>query len=457
MTSAGFAGDTKKRVIYCLYTALSNVVDSVKSALVKGKGVEQFLMINKKEGNKMGIRRKGARIFLMIALVSAMVISTMGLALAGISSGVKKNTVVIGAITDLTGPAAWWGKGTTKGARILFDYINDEGGIHGRKLKFYVQDNHYDPVKTIAAAKYLISRYDVFCLFNICGSTPTVALFPLIDSEKIPVLPMINQSRQMFDPPKRYVFHAISGVSSQAIVAVDYIMKDMKAKSPRLAVINQDDEYGKDAMKGWVRAAKHYGLKVVAQERYKRGSLDMSSQVLSLKRANPDYVFQAGVGISSILKEAVKLDFKPQFIGESGNLMKTIEVAQDAARGFLVANDRATPEEDVSGIVKLKKLAEKYASGTKVNHGTIWGYLNAMVVVEGLKRTGKDLDREKFVDALETFKDLDTGGMSGPISYGPISQGPKSRRGIMGVKILKADIEKGYFVTITGWRKPSID
>lgn len=405
----------------------------------------------------MSIRKKGIKLFLTAVLVFAMVTSTMGLVFAGISSGVKKNSVTVGIISDMTGPAAWFGKTTTTGSRILLNYINDEGGIHGRKVKMYIQDNHYDPVKTIAAAKYLITRYDVFSLFNVCGSTPVVALFPLIASEKIPVLPMINQSRQMFDPPQRYVFHAISGVSSQAIVAVDYIMKDLKAKAPRLAVINQDDEYGKDGMRGWKRAAEHYGLKVVAQERYKRGSVDMSSQVLNLKRANPDYVFQAGVGISSILKESVKLGFKTQYVGETGTLTKTIEVAQEAARGFLAAHDRATANDDVSGIIELKKLADKYASGTKINNGTIWGYLNTMVLVEGLKRTGRDLDREKFIDTMETIKDFDNGGISGPISYGPISQGPKSRRGVMGVRILKADLEKGYFIPVTDWRKPSID
>ena len=405
----------------------------------------------------MFVQKNSIKSFLTVIFVLAMVMCTMGLALAGIHSGITKDSVKIGMMPDTTGPAAWWGNESLKGARALIPYINDQGGIHGRKLKLLVQDNHYDPVKSISAAKYLITRHDVFCFYNICGSVTVIALFPLIASEKIPVLPMMNQSDKMFTPPKRYIFHAISGVANQAIVAADYIMNDLKAKSPKLAVIYQDDEYGKGGANGFLRAAKHYGLEVVAQERYKRGSLDLTSQVLHLKRANPDFVFITGVATPSILKEAKKLGLKTRFMGETGTIMKTIEVAKEAARGYIAATDRAVPEDLEPGVTKMRKLSQKYVSGAKLSHASIWGYLNTLILVEGLKRAGKDLDREKLVDALETLKSFETNGISGPISYGPVSQGPKSRRGVLQIRLLKADIEKGYFVPVTSWKKPSIE
>jgi len=405
----------------------------------------------------MCIRGRGVRFLLTVILVSAMIMCTMKPALAGIHSGITKNSVSIGIIADLTGPAAPWGKAGTAAARILINHVNDERGIHGRKLKLFIQDSNYNPVASLAAAKYLITRHDVFCLYNVSGTAPMVVLFPLVESEKIPVLPAMNQASVMFDPPKRYVFHDISGVSSQAIAAADYIVKDLKVKSPKLAIFHQDDEWGRDGMRGWVRAAKHYGLDVVAQENFKRGSVDFTSQVLGLKRADPDYVFYVGTVLASVLKEAEKFGFKTQFIGDTAILARTIRLAGDTAKGILAVHDRATPEENTPGIIRLRKLAKKYAPETEVDHQLIWGYLNTMILFEGLRRAGKDLDREKLIDAMETFKDFDTGGISGPISYGPISQGPKSRRGVTGVRILMADIEKGYFVPITGWKRPSIE
>jgi len=368
-------------------------------------------------------------------------------------SGVSKKQIKIGVISDLTGPAANVGTESAAATRVLFKYINDQGGIHGRKLKAYVQDNRYDPVKTVAALKYLVSRHDVFAIVNVLGSTPMMAVFPMIAEEKIPCLPQINLSSKMYDPPKRYIFTNTTPSSELAIVGLDYIVKDLKAKNPKLGIFYQDDEYGKDGLLGWKKAAEHYGLKVVAAESYKRGATDVSSQAVSLRRARPDYVFLTGAGATVLmLKEAKKLNWFPQFIGDKGlTHPKVIAIAGDAAEGFLTTSDQAQGHENIPGMIELRKLTAKYLQKQDTTYAYIWGWANTLVLLEGLKRAGRDLTREGLVETLEEFKDVSTKGLTGPVTYGP-----NDRKGGGTARVFKANITDKVFDPVTGYRSPSI-
>ena len=371
----------------------------------------------------------------------------------GNKSGITKKQVKIGVIGDLTGPAANVGTESAAATRVLFKHINNEGGINGRKLKVYVQDNHYDPVKTVGALKYLVSRHDVFAIVNVLGSTPMMAVFPMIAEEKIPCLPQINLSSKMYDPPKRYIFTNTTPASELAIVGLDYVAKDLKAKNPTLGILNQDDEYGKDGLLGWKKAAEHYGFKVVAAAAYKRGSTDVSSQAISLRRAKPDYVFLTGAGATVLmLKEAKKLNWSPIFVGDK-NLThpKTIAIAEDAATGMYTVSDQAQGHESVPGIVELKKLNKKYMPKQGPTYANIWGWANTLILMEGLKRAGRDLTREGLVDTLENFKNVGTKGLTGPVTYGP-----NDRKGGGTARIFKANMTDKVFNPVTDYRSPSI-
>jgi len=368
-------------------------------------------------------------------------------------SGVSKKQIKIGVIGDLTGPAANVGAESAAATRVLFKHINEQGGIHGRNLKVYIQDNHYDPVKTVAALKYLVSRHDVFAIVNVLGSTPMMAVFPMIAEEKIPCLPQINVSSKMYDPPKRYIFTNTTPGSEAAIVGLDYIVKDLKAKNPRLGIFYQDDEYGKNGLLGWKRAAEHYGFKLVIAESFKRGSTDVSSQAVSLRRANPEYVFLTGVGGTVLmLKEAKKLNWSPIFIGDK-NLThpKTIAIAGDAATGMCTVSDQAQGHESVPGVVELKKLNKKYLPKQEPTYANIWGWANTLILLEGLKRAGRDLTREGLVETLENFKNVSTKGLTGPVTYGP-----NDRKGGGTARVFKANIGKKVFDPVIDYRGPSI-
>ena len=163
----------------------------------------------------------------------------------------------------------------------------------------------------------------------------------------------------MYDPPKKYVFQATTPTIDQAEVMVDYIMKDLKAENPKMAAIYQDDAWGKDGLRGFSNAAKRYGLMLVDEEPYKRGSIDFTSQVANMKRNGADFILVSGVPpfTSGILNKIKEMDWHPTIIADAGsNTPKFIDLAGDAAKSAFVAAYITGVDEDVPGMVDLKRI-----------------------------------------------------------------------------------------------------
>ena len=214
---------------------------------------------------------------------------------------------------------------------------------------------------------------------------------------------------------------------------------------------------GKDYLRGWRVGAKKYGLRIVAEETFKRGSIDLASQVLNLKKSRANYVFMGAATPSAVatLQEAYKLGYHPQIIADvGGGASKVIDVAQEAAKGLLVLINTSSPEEDSPGMRELKEITKKYQPDIRIDGVYLWGWLGYSVGIEGLKRAGKNLTREGLIDSLETFKGrpFNTRGLSGDIVYSS-----KSHKGGGSLRIFRADMKKGVFVPFTDWMRPSIE
>lgn len=374
--------------------------------------------------------------------------------------GVSKDKIKLGHFGDLTGPAAFIGTILVDVMGAFWEQVNRQGGIHGRKVEFIAEDNKYSPVRTVAAFKYLISRHNVFAIHNVYGSTPCTAIFPLIKREKIPVFPTFATATTMYTPPKRYLFSMTSVASDEAEVIVDYIMKDLDEKNPRIAICYQDDEWGKDGLTGMREAVSRYGQKLVAAESYKRGSVDLSSQSINFKMAKAEHIFYIGFApnFATLMKECKKLGMSPKFYGDVGTVtVQTLKLAGDAARGSMYVIHSATESEDVAGMVKMKATLQKYRPHIqRIDPLLCLAWSGSLALTDALQRTGRDLTREGLIDALEGLKNFETGGLVPPISYGPTNLGPISRKGIHALRVLKADMEQMIFVPITDWRKTSM-
>ncbi len=375
---------------------------------------------------------------------------------AAAEEGVTETEIKIGVISDLSGPTAIAGVGMADAITSYFHSVNDAGGIHGRKVKVIVEDSAYSSAKAVAAAKKLMAKDGVFALVSPWGTAPVTALCPIAKEDKIPIAPACTLSTTVYEPLKKYVFAAGTDYVDQSLFIVDYAVNELKMEKPKIAIFCQDDDWGKDHVKGLEMARKKYKLPPIAVQTYKYDAVEFKSQVINLMREKPDLVIVAAAIKSGgmFLREAHKMKWKTTFIGSNTlGLLPTLKLAGPYGQGLLVVNIFAMPDEDVPGMRKLLAASKKYLGDkwmpaqAKIHPYYVYGWANAMIFAEGLRKAGKDLTRDGFVKAMESIKDFNMEGIMGSVSYSAASHGSPGY-----ARMTKGDVKNMRFVPLSEWR-----
>lgn len=367
--------------------------------------------------------------------------------------GITSDSVKVGIIADTTGVVADYGRHLLMGVSDYLKYINEKGGIHGRKINLIHEDDQYKIPLAIACFEKLVTKDEVFAILHCGGIPQTMALLPKIEKEKVPVIPP-GMLVPMYTPYKRYVFSYGSTYSNQIEVLIDYVINDLKVKAPKTAIVYWPVEWAKEGLKASKDRLKAYGVDPVGEIELPMGAVDASSQVLSMKRAGAEYViiFTLAPGIINFIKTAEKFDYFPTYLTFTWCADDSIlKVVGKAAKIYYAGSMFGVWNDDSPGGKELREIAQKYGSSPKLPTLYIQGYTTAAILVEGLRRAGKNLTVEKFVDALETLKDFDCRGMLSPMTYTPTIHKPSDYS-----KIVMADTEKLVFVPVTKWVKPRV-
>ncbi|MBI5440846.1 MAG: ABC transporter substrate-binding protein [Deltaproteobacteria bacterium] len=369
--------------------------------------------------------------------------------------GVTEDKIVIGSLGPLTGPIAMVGTSIAAGAKDYFDQVNEQGGIHGRKIVFISEDDKYDPSTAMAALKKLLVRDKIFALSSTSGTPITAALSATIEKEQLPSMCTIAASAIFYPKPPKNIFSFGPFYSENTIFNVEYILNTSKVQKPKLAFFYQDDEFGQESELGLQKAVEKYGLEVVVREKYSRTAIDISSQVYNIKKAKPDFLLAATIPSHTImlLKEAKKagLDI-PIFAVSNTRFESVISASGDAAANFYVTEYTSLPHESqFPGIASMMQAWKKgNAEGVPTRYYQL-SRVNAILMVEAMRRCGKDLTREKFRKELEALTNFENGGITGRISYGPNERCP-----LTAMRMLKANPQKGIFEAITDWGSPKL-
>jgi len=370
--------------------------------------------------------------------------------------GVTPTEIRIGVVSDLTGPTAIGGQGMADAIISYFKMVNDAGGIHGRKIKVIVEDCAYSPAKAVAAAMKLTAKDKIFAFVSPWGTAPSTALFPIAQKNKIPLAPACALSTTVYEPFKKYVFAAGTNYVDQSLFIVDYVINVLKIKKPKIAIFCQDDDWGKDHVRGLEIARKKYGLPPIAVQTYKYDAVEFKSQVINLMRQKPDVVIVAAAIKSGamFLREAYKMKWKAVFIGSNTlGFWPTLKLAGPYGRNLLVVNIFAMPDENVPGMKKLIAASKKYLGKKwmpaqfKIHPYYVYGWLNAMIFAEGLKRAGRNLTRAGFIKAMEGIKNFDPEGIMGPITYSAKSHGSPGY-----ARMTRGDVKNKKFIVLTPWK-----
>ena len=338
--------------------------------------------------------------------------------------GLSDSEIVLGMWTCLTGPTALLGTSARDGVQIWVNEINEAGGIHGRKLRLVVYDDGGSPQEALASVRRLVDQDKVFMLMAGSTSGATLPVIPLINRAKIPFMASISSNRRLLDPFSRYIFRIYANEISQAQGIVDWAVGKHGVKRPAMIFTSNDYGIGGEEAVG-NRLRDKFGLKLIAAERYNDSDQDFSPQLLRIKQAAPDAVFvwafaaQAGI----IVRQAKELGITvPLFGGGATATPLFPRAAGQAGAGFV--SDFVLPvlpeSSNAPAVVKYReRLRKLYPAGPPTGRPSDYdlaGYGAAKAVEEGLRRAGRDLTREKLVDALETLRDFDPGVIF-PVTY----------------------------------------
>ena len=329
--------------------------------------------------------------------------------------GVSDDEVLIGSSLALGGHAGYLGTQTLHGAMAYIRHINTQGGIHNRRIRVVTYDDGYDPPRCLANTQKLLIEDKVFALFCYVGTPTTVRIKPLLEEARVPLVGMFTGANALREPLSRYLINVRASYYQETGAAVDYLVK--RRNIQRIAVFYQYDAYGFDGLRGAELALKRYGLVPVATGTYIRGTLDVAEGLEKIMAANAEAVVMIGTynPCARFIQTARSKGFHPLFYNVS--FVGADELTRrlgDKAEGVMVTQVVPPPEPgsqdpDLWGVAEYVRLLKLYFPADRPNFVGLEGYINAKVLVEGLKRAGRSLDRERFIHALESIQNYDLG------------------------------------------------
>ena len=362
--------------------------------------------------------------------------------------GVTDKEIVVGSHQDLSGPIAGWGTQVKTGLEMKAREINEAGGIFGRKIRMVIEDSAYDPKKAIMVTNKMISRDKVFAFVGNMGSPTAGATKPIISRKKIPQMMPLTAASLFFEPYDRYSFGGYTPYYDQARCVVRYFVKEKGYK--RIGIMYQDDEMGAIMLKGVKDQLAMYKMDLASAESYKRGATEFSSQIAKLRKADVQLVVLATVIRETVgaLKEANKLGWKVDMCGMTPAFTKYVPglcmKAGFSPDGFYCTGQTPYIYAD-SPLPTVRDWWKRFVTwfGKEPDMPVCAGYSGIMYFELAAKRAGKDLTREKFIDALETFRNEPD-----PIFGGPgLTFNSTSHQGAN--EVFMAQVKGGRFVKIS--------
>jgi len=339
--------------------------------------------------------------------------------------GVTDTEIVIGTYTDLSGVTVAWGVNNSNAIRLAFDEINAKGGIHGRKIRYILEDNQYQVPRSIQAANKLINRDNVFLLIANGGTPMNNAVMPDQLAKGVPNMFPLTSARSMYEPYHRLKFGLASSYYDQMRSAVKLLAERGRKK---ICAMYQDTDFGRDVMDGARDQLKAMNMSLAAETAHKPTDADFSASVAKLKDAGCDAIL-----LGTIVRDTNQIVAAVRKTGWDVPLMAQVaaydsavaEVPGGVTEGMecmtsvlFVGKDDPRPAVQTF----LKSYREKF--GRDPNFAAQIGYSAAQVLIQGLQNAGRNLTLDSFIAGTESIKNFDDIFGSPSMSYGPnIRQG----------------------------------
>lgn len=319
--------------------------------------------------------------------------------------GVSENEIIIGQSAAFSGPSAALGTNVNAGAQAYFDKVNREGGIHGRRIKLMPLDDGYEADRAAKNTEKLIKQFKVFALFAYVGTPTSLAALPIFNENNVPFFGAVTGAEKLRSPFNRNIFNVRASYFDETREIVKFLGA---ARACNTAVVYQNDSYGQAGLAGVVRAMEAIGCKPIGTATIERNSLDVSKAVETMAELRPNGLiiisaYKASAEFSRKLEEKFPgaHQWNVSFVGTT----ELVGELGEKGRGICIT-------QVVPYILDSMPLIREHrkALGAKATFTSLEGYINAAVFVEALRRAGRNLTREGFINTLETNGDIDLNG-----------------------------------------------
>jgi branched-chain amino acid transport system substrate-binding protein len=325
---------------------------------------------------------------------------------AAATRGVTDTEMVIGMMTDLSGVTAVQGSNAANSIRMAFDDVNEKGGIHGRKVRFIVEDMEYLVPKAVQAMNKLVNRDNIFLSFASGGTPQMDAVLPMMLEKGVPNVFPLTCARSMYEPFNKYKYGQFSSYYDQMRACVKYFAEVRGKKN--IGSMYQDTDFGRDVHAGVVAQVEAMKLKLGGTSASRPTDVDFNAQVTRLKEAGCDLVCMGTIVKDTIiiLQTARKMGWDVDFCGQFATYSTAVaEAPGEPAEGFYSMSPGlyAYPDDSRSAV---RDVTARYKQrfGIEINYLGEAGYAGASCLIDALQRAGRDLNLDTFQQAMESIK-----------------------------------------------------
>lgn len=335
------------------------------------------------------------------------------------TTGVSDGEILIGSSCALSGRAAFLGTQALHGTLSYIRQVNEEGGVHGRRIRLVALDDAYDPARCVFNTQQLIGEEKVFALTCYVGTPTTAKIIPLVQEARIPLVGLVTGAAILQEPFRQNIINIRASYFAETAEAVRYFVEDLGIR--KLAIFYQHDEYGFDGLTGTQRALNRYGLGPVVESSYIRGSTDVEAAVERIAASEAQATFMIGTydACAQFIRLARRsrpgmLFYCVSFVGAE----ELVKLLGAEAEGVIVTQVVPPPwETALPAAEEYGTLLARFFPGDRPNFVSFEGFINAKVLVEILKRTGRELTRERFIETVERM-DIYAPGIGAVIRFG---------------------------------------
>ena len=314
------------------------------------------------------------------------------------------------------------------GMRAYFEYVNAQGGVHGRKIKLLVGDDHFNPADAVEVVRKLVEQDGVFAMVGNLGDAPHAAVWKYLEENGVPDMFISGGLDKWTDPLVRTRFQGNPNYGTEGRMLAKYLVENYDGK--KLGLLLENDEFGENGKKAILEGIEGSNIEVVAEERYETTQWDVTAQTQRLKAANPDVIVAYAVpppaaSLVKVAREVLNWDVP---IVVTGVVITDIFIQlagpQNAEGVVSVVFGQQIYQTDDPGVQRHIQIMKEFGNGVPESNFTLYGAFIGEMMVEALENAGPDLTRDSLIEGAEAIRDWCCSLCPMPVNMSPTDHRP---------------------------------